>query len=321
MVHRNHAGHAYRAAWLVALIMVVSMVVAAEASSARQPARLAAACPLAGQCGINAQTNCPTGGPTGQYQHSVPPLRIAPPKKCRRVPTTLFYVSGKGATGGCTSILFVQVKLQPGIKRYETVAYSTVGEGTRWWADPQPPNDTTGPATHAGHTFSYGSASYTVPAGYLAWDVGGGGGATCTTTVSPQLIAGFAGWGVVGSGKSGGSGSATGHGAISITGPTHNAYHVSFNMVITGTASGAANYVASFEQTPPGGGCAATYVAERALSSATPWPTGTGSVHGPFHLVARFYSRNHLSHAICSYLINRSTRQTYAEASHLWSNA
>lgn len=110
-------------------------------------------------------------------------------------------------------------------------------------------------------------------------------------------------------------------GTIRVNGPTHNLYHVSFQQVITGTAHGAANYVQSGEQlgsTPP---CASTYAAERKRSTYTPWPTGTGSVHGQFHLVALFYSRNHLTHAICSYLINRSSRRTYAHAANYWSNA
>jgi hypothetical protein len=50
-------------------------------------------------------------------------------------------------------------------------------------------------------------------------------------------------------------------------------------------------------------------------------PTGTGAVHGHFRLVARFYSQNHLRHAVCSYLINRATRRTYAHGARYWSNA
>ena len=110
-----------------------------------------------------------------------------------------------------------------------------------------------------------------------------------------------------------------GGGTITISGPSHNAFHVRFNQVVTGTASGLANYVVSFEQTPAR--CASTFVLERRQAGSIQWPTGTGPVHGRFHLVARFYSRNHNTHAICSYLINRATFQTFAHASHRWSNA
>jgi hypothetical protein len=160
----------------------------------------------------------------------------------------------------------VQVKLQPGITRYESVVYSKIGLGTRWWADPQTPQDETGPATQPGHTFAYGAMSYTVPQGYLAWDV-------------------------------------------------------TFNEVVTGTAAGAANYVVSGEQLGWTPRCASTLLAEQHRSGWIQWPTGTGPVHGTFRLVALFYSRNHLKHGICSYLVNSSTKHTYAHASRYWSNS
>jgi len=96
---------------------------------------------------------------------------------------------------------------------------------------------------------------------------------------------------------------------------------VYFNQVVTGTGSGAANYVVSGEQLGWTPGCASTLAAEQSRSTWTQWPTGTGPVHGHFQLVARFYSQNHLRHAICSYLINRLTRHTYAHAANYWSNA
>jgi hypothetical protein len=273
---------------------------------------------VAGQCGVNPQTNCPTGGPTsGPNAASLAPFQVSPPKKCVPVPTTLFYIRASNA-GGCTEILFVQVKLQPNISDYEAVVYSKIGLGTRWWSDPRTPQDQTGPATHAGHTFAYGAASYTVPQGYLAWDVGAGSSgnpAGCTDKAPPPGVYGQAGWGLVNS-----SGGGSGRGTIGIRGPTKNRYHASFNEVVSGTASGAADYVASFEQTPPGGGCASTFLGERGRRSATAWPTGTGSVHGHFRLVARFYARNHLSHAICSYLINVSSGHTFARAALFWKN-
>ncbi len=112
-----------------------------------------------------------------------------------------------------------------------------------------------------------------------------------------------------------------GSGTIGITGPTQNAYHTYFNQTVSGTASGGANYVISGEQTSQLGGCASTYLSESGKSDWVRWPTGTGSVHGHFSLVAKFYAQNHNKHAICSYLINQSTKQTYASAAHFWSNA
>jgi hypothetical protein len=280
-----------------------------------------AACPVDGQCGVDPKTGCPTGGPaSGAHTAPAAPIQVAPPEKCVQVPTTLFYVRGSNA-GGCSEVLFVQLKLQPGITRYESVVYATIGLGTRWWADPRTPTDQTGPATQPGHTFTYGATSYTVPQGYLAWDVGGGSGgdpAGCNDTAPPGGVYGSAAWGVEG-GAAGGSGS-RGTGTLSIQGPTRNAYHVLFNEVISGTAGGAANYVLSGEQlgwTP----CASTLLAEQRRSGWTAWPTGTGSVRGSFRLVARFYSRNRLKHAICSYLVNRATKHTYAHAARYWSNA
>ena len=309
----------WRAAALAGLVGVLWAAVGVPGSSAH-PAS-AAACPVAGQCGINAKTGCPKGGPaSGPNAASSAPIQgVAPPEKCVSVPTTLFYVRGSNATG-CSEVLFVQVKLQPGISQYETVVYSKIGEGTRWWADPQTPQDQTGPATHAGHTFSYGAMSYTVPQGYLAWDVGGGSQGDpsgCSTQVpGPPAIFGYAGWGVKGTASGGGTGS-----KISIHGPTHNAFHVTFNEVVTGTASGAANYVQSGEQLGWTPKCASTLTAEESRSTWTAWPTGTGSVSGHVSLVASFYSRNHLKHGICSYLINSTTKHTYAHASRYWWNS
>jgi hypothetical protein len=277
----------------------------ARAGSTRTVA--ADSCPVAGQCGVNAKTGCPTSGP----------IQVSAPEKCVSVPTTVFWVNGTAPSGGCTNILFVQIKLQPGISRYESVVYSTVGEGTRWWADPPTPLDQTGPATHAGQTFADGAASYTVPAGYVAWDVGDYAG-PCLTTVSPDLAKGWAGWGVEGGAASGGG---KGSGTMAISGPTHNLFHVSFSEVVTGTAGGAANYVVSGEQLGWTPRCASTLLTEQRRPGWIQWPTGTGPVHGTFRLVALFYSRNHLKHGICSYLVNSSTKHTYAHAARYWSNS
>lgn len=276
-----------------------------------------ATCPIAGQCAVDPKTGCPLGGPSsGAHPASPAPIKVAPPLKCVLVPSTLFYVSGRNASG-CTEVLFIQLKLQSGISQYESVVYSLVGEGTRWWADPSTPLDQTGPATQPGHTFRSGVMSYTVPRGYLAWDVAGGsaGPTGCTDkTPPPGLTEGFAAWGVKGSGGSAAAG------RIRVAGPTHIAFHRSFVQTITGTSSALADYVVSGEQLG-WARCASTLTAEQTRSGWTQWPTGTGAVHGSFRLVARFYARNRLRHAICSYLINSSTRHTYAHAANYWSNA
>jgi hypothetical protein len=310
-----------RTAGFAALILTVSVLLGVAASAAQGGARSATACPVTGQCGVDPKTHCPTGGPSsGAHPASVAPIKVSPPAKCVSVPTTLFYVHASNALS-CNEVLFVQVKLQPGIKRYESVVYSEIGLGTRWWADPSTPLDQTGPATHAGQTFKYGLVAYTVPKGYLAWDVGGGtGGPTsCTDTAPPSGVYGQAGWGVKTATKK--TGSSHGSSKMSIHGPTHNLYHVSFNQVITGTASAKANYVQSGEQLGWTPRCASTLTAEEQRSGWTPWPTGTGPVHGHFRLVAAFYSHNHLKHGICAYLINSSTKHTYAHAARYWSNS
>jgi hypothetical protein len=322
---------------LIVLVAAVALVSAAAqtraqagfaqgASSAR-----AAACPIAGQCAVDAKTGCPLGGPaSGAHPASPAPVKPTGSQRCVLVPSTLFYVSGRTTTG-CTEVLFIQLKLQPGITQYESVVYSLVGEGTRWWADPSTPLDQTGAATHAGQTYKTGVMTYTVPQGYLAWDVAGGSGGptSCTDKVPPPgLTEGFAAWGVKGSATStGGGGTGKSDGAdgadgavIHVHGPRHIAYQHSFDQVITGTTGRSGDYVESGEQLG-WARCATTLAAEQARSGFTPWPSGTGAVHGRFRLIARFYARNKLRHAICAYLIKESTRQTYAHAANYWSNS
>lgn len=303
----------------IAALIGVGAEAKAQAPSSTHRVAHAAACPITGQCAVDPKTGCPLGGPSSGAHPAAPaPIRLTAPQHCVLVPSTLFYVSGRNASG-CTEVLFIQLKLQPGITQYESVVYSLVGEGTRWWADPRTPLDQTGPATQPGHTFTSGVMSYTVPKGYLAWDVAGGSGSptSCTDKVPPPgLTEGFAAWGVQGSASAGGASG----GQIHVQGPTHIVYHRSFVQTVSGTAAGAANYVQSGEQLG-WARCATTLAAEQARPGFTLWPSGSGTVHGSFHLVARFYARNRLRHAICSYLINSSTKQTFAHAANYWSNA
>jgi hypothetical protein len=106
-----------------------------------------------------------------------------------------------------------------------------------------------------------------------------------------------------------------------VRGPTANASDVFFNETVFGCATGKANYVISGEQRTRSGGCAHTCSAEAARSSFYEWPTGTGPLHATFSLVAKFYSHVSGTHGICSYLVNRATKQTYARAGRFWTNS
>ena len=108
---------------------------------------------------------------------------------------------------------------------------------------------------------------------------------------------------------------------IGVRGPTANASDVFFNETVFGCATGKANYVISGEQRARSGGCAHTYSAEAARRSFDQWPTGTGRVHATFSLVANFYSHVPGTHGICSYLVNRTTKRTYARAGRFWTNS
>jgi hypothetical protein len=108
---------------------------------------------------------------------------------------------------------------------------------------------------------------------------------------------------------------------IGVRGPTAHASDVFFNERVFGCATGKANDVISGEQRTRSGGCAHTYSAEAARSSFYRWPTGTGRVYAAFSLVAKFYSHVSGTHGICSYLVNRTTKQTYARAGRFWTHS
>ncbi len=261
-----------------------------------------APCPVAGQCEVNPTTQCPTLGP----------LQPKAPQKCLPLPVTIFWITGKAPGGGCNDELIVQVAISPADREYEAAVYSTIGEGSRWWAFPHSQN---GPGQGPGEAVTNDAATYTVPAGSHAWQVGGGSnGESHGACPAPGMDwVGVGAWAVS-------TPVEPGSGAIHVKGPTRNAFHTRFKEAVSGSAHGAANYVISGEQLNPAGGCASTYTAESAKADWMRWPTGTGNVHGGFSLVARFYAKNHGKHGICSYLINRATNQTYAHAGLFWRN-
>jgi hypothetical protein len=108
---------------------------------------------------------------------------------------------------------------------------------------------------------------------------------------------------------------------LGVRGPTANASDVFFSETVFGCATGRANYVISGDQHSRAGGCASTYRAEMTRGEFARWPTGTGRVRDSFSLVAKFYSQNPGTHGICSYLVNRTTKQTYAHAGRFWTNS
>jgi hypothetical protein len=116
------------------------------------------------------------------------------------------------------------------------------------------------------------------------------------------------------------SSGATGN-SIAVHGPSKNLFHTYFNETVTGFAAGGANYVISGEQLYPTGGCSPVYLIESKRTDWYQWPTGTGAVHGRFSLIARFWARNHNTHGICTYLVNSTTKHTFAHAGLFWNNS
>jgi hypothetical protein len=155
---------------------------AAAAGATRGKALVhAASCPVAGQCGVNSKTHCPTEGP----------LQPRPPQKCVSIPATLKEIVTHDPNGGsgCVENTYIQVQLQPGMDEYEMVWYSTVGLGTRWWTNG---DATVGPGSVTGE-----GASYKVPKGYAAVSAAGGASASGNCPGSPpEGTHGVAGWGI-----------------------------------------------------------------------------------------------------------------------------
>ena len=116
-----------RASRFGAFVVAVSVLLAAAASSAHgararpQPVRSRASARS-----TRRRTARWAARRAAPHPAPVAPIKLSPPKKRVSVPTTLFYVRGNDAYG-CSEILFVQIKLQPGIKRYESVVYSLIG--------------------------------------------------------------------------------------------------------------------------------------------------------------------------------------------------
>jgi hypothetical protein len=190
---------------------------------------------------------------------------------------TVVNVKGHAANGGCSNLEVIQVTIPPAGEQFEAAWYSEIGLGTRWWQSPGEPS----PIVN-------GAASYTTPPGQAAWSgAGGNGGPGVCNEGIPAKTFGVKAWALTSGKGSGGGGGGRGSGRLSVRGPTHNAFHVLFNQVVTGSASGAANYVVSGEQLGWTPRCASTLASEESRPSWQRWPTGTGPVHAHFRLVAR----------------------------------
>jgi hypothetical protein len=116
----------------------------------------------------------------------------------------------------------------------------------------------------------------------------------------------------------------SGGSSLVLRGPKTNKYGSDFDYTISGTASGAADYLVAWEQYYPQSGCASTYAAE---STRTFLPDTYGltlwlnrSVSGSYSALAEFGASHLGKHGMCAYLINLSTGDTYAHGGAFWTN-
>jgi hypothetical protein len=147
--------------WLGAVAAPGGAVVHASVSRVAMK-QSAGSCPIPGQCTVDPKTNCPTMGP----------LQPSPGQRCVQLGSRVFFVNAV-ANGRCATELLVRVRVPTSMTEYEAVVYSTVGLSTRWWSNPD--KNGNGSGWGPGQVVSaYGAVSYTVPAGFHAWQVAGG---------------------------------------------------------------------------------------------------------------------------------------------------
>jgi hypothetical protein len=108
---------------------------------------------------------------------------------------------------------------------------------------------------------------------------------------------------------------------LKVTGPTSNTFNTSFKERVSGFAVSPANFLENLEQLNPGGGCASTYTAELGRSNVFAFPSGAVTPNHSYSMVVPFFARNHGRHGMCSYLINSTTRKTFAHGSIFWTNS
>ena len=166
---------------MVIALLVVTGPSALATRGGREPAHTVtasvASCPVAGQCGVDPATGCPTDGP------------ITPPhgEHCVSLPADVFWVSKSISPMGCAASLLLTVEVPAGIDAYEAVVYSDVGLGTRWWTSPG----------QTSLSILNGLTTYYAPSGSVVYGVGGGsGGGDCTKDSTPMDWLGEAAWGI-----------------------------------------------------------------------------------------------------------------------------
>ena len=114
--------------------------------------------------------------------------------------------------------------------------------------------------------------------------------------------------------------------SLRLAGPGSNRLGATFSYTISGSATGAADYLLAWEQLYPRSGCASTYAAEstRAFVPARygiSLETARPVAHGRnFSVVARFNAVNPGKHGLCAYLISLETATTYAHTAAWWTN-
>jgi hypothetical protein len=176
--NRRSTRNQNRALLIGALCVAAGILVLALGVASSSGAQ--AACPVAGQCGTDPQTHCPTDGPIQD---------VTPPDVCESIPAQLIVRVKNEPGGGCVQNEYIQVQVPSGVDEYEAVWYSSIGLGTRWWDQS---DATVGPDAVTGE-----GDTYKVPVGDAAWSAAGGASAAGDCSGSPPSgTYGVAGWGV-----------------------------------------------------------------------------------------------------------------------------
>ncbi len=163
---------------VLALVLVSGAAATSQRSSFVKSSAIvarAASCPVAGECGVNSQTGCPTDGP----------IQVVLPDRCVPLPTSLPDIVTPEPGSRCVENEYIQVGVPRGIDQYEAVWYDSYG--SRWWTSP----GTAGPNSITGE----GGVTYMVPKGSAAWSAGGGSAPAGGCNGPPGSL-GTAGWGV-----------------------------------------------------------------------------------------------------------------------------
>ncbi len=111
-----------------------------------------------------------------------------------------------------------------------------------------------------------------------------------------------------------------GKSTLSLHGASSNTLGQLFNWTMSGFAASPANFVEAWETVKGHNGCASTFAAEASRGDKVVFVSKAVTSNAHVSLVIHFRANNTLSHNLCAYLINSSTRKTYAKAVGFWSN-